>query len=142
MVIHAFDKKVCRTMSEAMIAALIPVAKEYGLLVERAGGSYTETEFTAKVRFAVTTTLDGTTKEQADFNLVCGMWHCKPEDYKRKLKINGQEWELIGFDPKRPKYAIKVRHAVDGRMMNFCESVLKKNGILAPWDKDPVDAAI
>lgn len=124
--IKQFDKATCRLIGQEVEAALAAVAAKHGLVATYAGGSFTGAEFTAKARFSLAQSNPAAADaERAEFAQYCEFFGLKPEHYGKTVSTPKGELTLIGFELKRSKFPIKVRHA-NGEVKLYTAEVTKR----------------
>jgi hypothetical protein len=76
--------------------------------------------------------LGGVDRERFEFEQYASMFGFTAQHYKTrftalvKVSEGPTEYELIGFNPSKPKYCILARHVGTGKVVNFAESVRTK----------------
>ena len=101
--ITKFDSATCKLLAREIADAIAAVAARHGLTAEPAGGTYSDIEYTAKVKFKVTDDGAVAAKLKEDFDQYCGWYGLAPDDYGRVFQHGGQDYMLTGFLPNRAK---------------------------------------
>jgi hypothetical protein len=103
------DKAALTKFQNEAVKALEALAKEHGVTVRSAGGTIKST-IVADLKFQFTID-DAETKDavqKSEFEGYCDLYGLLPSDYRAKFTANGKTYTLIGFNPSRPKYCIRV----------------------------------
>lgn len=122
--ITKFDRALCRQLGEEVAQAVAEIAERYGLTAQYAGGTFGETEFTAKVKLIVTDPEIIERKQQSDFATWCGFFGLKPEEYGLEFTNRGERYKLIGIIPSRSKMPIKVIRLSDNSERVFGTGII------------------
>ena len=121
--ITKMSRATCRTLQDEMMKALEPVAAKYGLTVNYDGARFSDTQVTAKVKWAVVTeaiSKDGTSKAiPADFANAALSIGLKPEHYGATFKSGRTEYRITGIKLSRYKYPVSAERVKDGRGFKF-----------------------
>jgi len=123
--ITKLDKKSCKAIQQPIEDAVNAALEPFGLKAVIGGGSYNETELKTKLTISVTDTDVLEAQERADFALYSRSYNVTPEDYGTVFQYQGKDYAIIGFNPRSPKYGVKVRRLHDGQVMKFTESALR-----------------
>ena len=126
--VERFDSAICRELADEALAAIQAVAERRGLIVEKSGGRYGDDEFVAKFTFRVRAA-DGAPKSFAADAAAIGL----PEDcYGKTFRAHtGEEFKIVGVDPRRRKYPVSTVRVKDGKAFKFtAESVRAALGTL------------
>jgi len=125
LVITQFDKATCRTLGLEIEAALAAVAAKHGLKATYGGGSFDPSQFTCKIRLELATdNPNAETAERAKFTQLCDLFNLKADDYGAVIRSHRHgDLTIVGFEPSRPKFPIKVRKA-DGTLSVFSRDIL------------------
>jgi len=103
-------------------AALQPICDAYGVEVELRGGIIDRpVAYTMKVHF----TKADPAAERTAFERWCRSFGVMPEQYGHRFTNGGVEFELIGFEPGRPKFTLKGRRVQDGKVLLFTRASAK-----------------
>lgn len=105
--------------------AVAKIAAEHGLAVHFGNCSFNDIEATFKVAFKVNDPAQNEAVEREKFRMGCvifGHLQLQPSDYGAFLgNHQGEDVFLVGFNLKRPKYALMGRTAT-GKVVNFTEA--------------------
>lgn len=120
--ITSFDRETLRQLQAQMLAALQNVCEPLGVQVKTAGGSFSEFEFTAKFKVAVTSTAAKESKaseHEATWNAYAPLYGLKPEWFGREFVSGQAKYKIVGFMPRRSKFPVLAQRVGDGKAMLF-----------------------
>ncbi len=126
MTIEKITPAFCKKVRPELDAALVGVAKKYGLTITAGNGSYDDTSVTFKVQLV----LDGVDKGKEEFDRVAFLFDLKPEDYGREITSRGRKYKLVGLKPNRPKYPVIGER--DGKRYKLTDAPIK---FLKNWEQ-------
>ena len=131
--ITTMDKAAAKLLHEEADAALKAVAAKHGVLFAQQRSTYfaDSGEFNYKASFKLAT-IGGVDREQAEFERNAHLFGVSPDKYKTRFTTRDGEFELIGFDPGRPRFPVRARHVSSGKVMLYTTDVLKKINPPAP----------
>lgn len=93
--------------------AMSPLAEKYGLKIKSGKITYGELDFTMKFDALISNSeVDG---ERAKFEQFCSQYGFTAEDYKGTFTLGNKTFELVGFNPSRPKNDCTIRCITDGK---------------------------
>lgn len=126
MKIDRFNRANARTLSEAVIEAVQPVAEKFGVQIKQGNGSFTPTDYKIKLICAVQST-DGTyeTPERTDFKQFAPIYGVTASDIDMEFKWNGEKYKLIGIKPRSKKFPFIGQRVEDGRKFKFGADIVK-----------------
>ena len=125
-----FSKAVCKDISGDVVTIIQDFLNENGygnITVDSAGGSYSELEWTAKMRFSITKS-DGTTPSQSEWNKYAELFRLKAEWLGRQF-LNGQQgtYTIVGLNTKARSFNVMAKRDSDGKEYRFrTETIIKK----------------
>jgi hypothetical protein len=119
-----FNKITCQALAREIEAALQAIATKHGLTVNSAGGTFSDVEYTSKMKFRVADAGAVESAERTDFSVNCSFFGLTADHYGRQFTHKGETYKLIGFT-SRAKFCVKTRSVVGGRTMLFSEQILK-----------------
>lgn len=112
--IKNFDKPTLKQLSEDMVAALAPLMEKYGLEASGRGCTFSAVAATMKIEVRLPETSEAA---RDTFNSYCAMYDLKPEHFQKDIVVQGKNYKILGFEPSRPKFPIKVRDLKTGKVM-------------------------
>jgi hypothetical protein len=110
--IKEFDKATVETFSKELVAFLEPFARERGLTVKSTGGKFDAGTFTKRLLFTVKD------PGRVNFEKYAHRFKLSPEDFGRVVKIDDEEYRLVGITTGS-KYAIDAERVSDGKAMAY-----------------------
>ena len=128
--ITKIDRNTANEISKATEAALKEVAERFGITVTIKGGKFDPAngKFLPKVEFCVEGAADN--EWNTNINLLRSNWTNHkwlfPGDYKRVIKMNGKEYELVGINIRAPKFPIEAKCLTDGKSYRLTEPAVRK----------------
>lgn len=133
------DKSACKTVAAAALQRLEQVAEELGMTVKAAGGArYSPETGTIELKIAFTCKeIGGVEQEQVAFERLCPQYGLKPSHYKAKFTVRGETFELVGFSPRRSKFALISRAVGSGRVTNYAIDALRLIDMEAYYHCEP-----
>jgi hypothetical protein len=114
-------KQVIKMIRPEINAALQDVANKYGLEIKCGSGSYGDGHFTLKLE-ASSKGEDGNviTKEAKAYTRLCQLYGCEPQWLDQKFtSYTGEEYTLIGLNPKAQKFTMLGKRTSDGKVFKF-----------------------
>ena len=106
-----------RLLSAQVLAACQEIAKEHGLTATDDGGRYSGSAATCRIRFAVPE--QAALIAQSDAALIgakFGIGH--------KFRASGREFQVTGFNLRRPKYPVSAVATGTGKEYKFAVSAV------------------
>lgn len=128
-VVQRFDRPTCRVVGRAIEKALEAVEQELGVRIKREGGSYSDTEFTTKLRISV----GDTDIAKRDWDLHCRAFGLKPEQFGTTFTSRGTTFTVCGIKPRASRFPVTAVNA-NGTRYKFPAS---KIGGVAPAPRRP-----
>jgi hypothetical protein len=124
--IKSFNKPICHTLGLEIEAAVAAIAAKHGLKARYGGGAFDDAKFTCRLHLELSADNPNIEAvEQAQFNKWCDLYDLTPTDYGAKIKSSRfGELTLVGFEPSRPKFPIKVRKP-DGSLSVFTKDLVR-----------------
>jgi len=116
-----FDKKRVAALRDDMKTALAEVGSKHG--VEFAFGNINASllDFTTKLTCKVA----GEDAERAEFERFAAVYGFRHSDFKRKVRINNEDFEFIGFNPSKPKNDCNIKSLLTGEVYMLNSTRLK-----------------
>lgn len=105
--IQKFDRPTCRVVGQAIEKALEAVEQELGVRIKREGGTYSNTEFTTKIRISV----GDTDIAKKDWDLHCHAFGLKPEQFGTTFVSRGTTFTVCGIKPRATRFPILAVNA-------------------------------
>ena len=112
----------CASLQKQMLQACQNVVDEYGLIIADGGlldmNSRTGFDFEVRVRIPLP---DGSIFEpdKAMFEIMAESYGLQPNDFGRVFTTGRETFRIVGIEPRRPKYPIKVERLPDRRGFKF-----------------------
>lgn len=115
--ISSFNQQNLRELVAAAHEALAPVAKQFGLTLEKKSGSFATEEFTFKAIFKTPAAEKiAETKTLRFIGTVAGL----PKDIIGKTFTAGKrDYKVLELKPNRPSYPVVASRVPDGRRFKF-----------------------
>ena len=123
--IEEFNRQNCRTVDNAIEAALKQVEDQFGISIKIGGGRFSTNEFTTKI---TVTTGDGSDAARAKWNAYAFRFGLNDSDFGKTFTSNGEQFTITGLNPRRKKYPVS---AVNSRGTSYkfgAESVKRHLG--------------
>lgn len=118
MKITKFDRATAKTFGPLIAPALEAFAKEHGLTVVSAGGTFDgKLKYIARLEFQVSDPAIREATERADWSQFCSAVGLKPEDYGREFSHNGHTYKAVAFKLGTDRPLVACRD--DGQMVAF-----------------------
>lgn len=121
--ITKFDREICESLAVECVAELQAVAAKYGLSVSRAGGKFSDAEYTTHLKFAITDVDARETAERKVWNTNCDVFGLEPRDYGTEFTSQGKTYKAVGFT-NSGKFPVAARNVATGQAMRFSEMVI------------------
>ena len=118
--ITRFDRATCRRLGHETAEALQTLAKQYGITVRYAGGTFSDGNCKLKVEY-VAQDADGhaQTPEREAWGRCCIAYELRPDDLGREFRdYNGNRFVIVGCTPGSPRYPILAQRT-DGKRFKF-----------------------
>jgi len=129
--ITQFDRPNCRLARAAAKRALAVLEDELGVSVDLGHGSFSQDEFTVKLRLVVT---GGEDVAQRDWNQYCRSFGLKPEQFGTTFESRGTTFTVCGIKPLATRFPVIAINA-NGTKYKFPANMLP--GGLAPPPRRP-----
>ena len=114
-----FDRLGCRALPDEVVEVLTALGRKHGLEFERHGSRFDVQTVEVKGVFKTTVTASGMDAAQERWNQMCSAYGLLPRHYMAKFAHRGEEYMAVGFEPSRPKYALRARRVLDGKEILF-----------------------
>ena len=126
--ITKFDRATIKHggIPEKALAALQAVAKEYGLTVDYAGGSFDDLTYTLKAKFKVNDPAAEQIKRKAEFVSYCALFGMKPEHFGGTFISKGEAYRVTGLEIGRSKYPVRACRVSDAKVLLFSTDIVPK----------------
>ena len=105
-----FTNAQFKAFRESVTEALKAVEKEFDVEIDFGGYRYSTNDFTSKMT-VYKKSADGKDREQLDFEKYCTAFGLNADDYNGKVHYQGETWQIVGFNPRAPKYPLKIRNS-------------------------------
>ena len=113
-VVRGFDKNNAATISTLAREAVEKALAKYGINVTYGGGGYKELEFNLKFKLSVESA-DGVTQSAKDYRAYQGIYDLPEAMLGATIRIQGEDFTVDGFLPKKRKNNIQVSRVSDGK---------------------------
>lgn len=121
------DTRTANIVHQDIVQTLKEVEERYGIKIMQHGGTInSDTEVVLKLLIRVTDEDSVRQQERKEFNLYCHLYDLQPEDYLKRIVLNGKEMEIMGFAAKRSKYPYKFRDPKTGKVTLYTETVVSR----------------
>lgn len=117
-----FTKKQFDDFRQDVKEALQGVGEKYELNLDIGSIRYGSYDFTLKITATKSGSVDG---EKEKFMELCSLYGFSPEDYCAEFDLEGKTYRLIGFDPKKRKYACKLYSLLEDKQVSGTVSMVK-----------------
>jgi len=97
---------------------------QYDVKIDLGSITFQKSQFTSRLTVK-SNTVDGVDSEAYDFERHMRFYDFKKSDYKRKLRLDGDVFEFIGFNPKSPKNSCSIRSTTSGRSYSCTANTVK-----------------
>lgn len=126
MKIDRFTRANLKTLDEAIVEAVQPVAEKFGIQIKRGSGTFTPTDYKVKLICAVQN-LDGTyeTPERTDFKQLAPIYGLTADDIDMTFKWNEEKYNLIGIRARSRKFPFIGKRIRDGKRFKFGVDAIK-----------------
>lgn len=115
------DRALANKINDAALQALQAVADEFGVKLDRKGGSYSSTSLITKFEFAD----EGA--DQAEFDALCHVVGLTPEHFGKEFVSQGKRFVVTGINLRARKYPVTADCISDGKSYKFtADSVQRK----------------
>lgn len=122
--ITQFTPAVLKALRPEIDAALKAVADKYGVTFHAGNGLYSGVEASFKLEMKVADTTAVEAEERRTFEKHCRIVGLEPEDFGKRFRASNYWYTVIGFDPGRPKFCIKVRDEKTGKTVGMTDLVV------------------
>ena len=110
MQIKQMDRTTVKLLSDAINAALQPLAVQYGVNIKRGSASFTDQNFTLKVEVAVIGAGGvAVSKEVTDFKRYAEFQGMKADDFGKTVSISGKLYTIAGYLVRSTRNPILVK---------------------------------
>jgi len=128
--ITEFDGPLAKALREQANALLQPLAQQHGLTILEQGARYTPTTLTLTIQLIVSTTPNGRSGEQAEFEKYCVIAGLRPDQFGAQFTYAGETYQIVGIAPKRPKRPIIAARTKDGKRFVFTEETVHRSKVV------------
>ena len=119
-----FTKSKCNEISQISIDALTQALEQFGVSIERAGGSYEPQQFTMKIRLSCAND-NGETQAQTDYKTYAKLFDLPIDMLGSTFNYNGKFFTVTGLLPNRRKNDIQIENAKGKTYVAPHESVVR-----------------
>jgi hypothetical protein len=129
MTIKEFNRTNVRTLNEEVAAALEPIAKKHGLVLDRKGKTFYRDRMPAMFQFIVRVedadgnVLGAKAQEFKDGARLVGL---DPSDLGKEFVSRGSRYRITGLNLRARKYPVLAENLSNGKTYKFAESVVKR----------------
>ena len=113
-VVRGFDKDNAGTISTLAREAVEKALAKYGINVSYGGGRFKELEFNLKFKLSVESS-DGVTQPAKDYRTYQSMYDLPEDMLGATIRIQGEDFTVDGFLPKKRKNNIQITRVSDGK---------------------------
>ena len=118
--ITRFDYSTARVFRERLSAAVKAIGAEFGLDISLGNARFETGEFSAGM------TATAKSAKAADFARMAAHYGFVPTDLGRRTLFRGRYYEITGFNPGAPKYAVSVKRLPDGKVFRMPVELVKR----------------
>ena len=97
-----FTKEEFKQVRSEIESELAAFCEKYGLEIEVGRINYSETDFTASVKFKKEM-IDGKSHQEHSFRQLCFSYGFEINDYRREVSLKGKTFRFVGFNPRARK---------------------------------------
>lgn len=123
-----FTKGSFENLRKDIKEALKGVEEKYGLTFETGAINYTMLDFTLKLQ--ATKTDIGVDAKEEKFKMYCRKYGFSDDQYKMQVIHNERSFELIGFNPTKPKNRCNLYCPADGKIYTATADFVKAFGMI------------
>ena len=126
----AISRTDARVVTDEVIKAITPILEAHGLKMGSHRSNYGDRyafRFDASTVVLGEDGFDYGTKEAQDWLFYGSLKDFEsPKDVLGKVVVmRGEQWEFMGYAPRSPKYPLRFKKVVDGRVYKFTDSALR-----------------
>lgn len=123
--IKSFTQSDCKDLRVAVLEAIKPLEEKYGVAVETAGGTFSPTDYTMKLRFMVRTPNGEAVRPEAEaFKQRAEFYGLKKSDLGRKFRDGDWHYTIEGLALRRSRYPILCLRS-DGKRFKYPVDMVK-----------------
>lgn len=104
--------------------ALKVIGEKYQVDITTGKIKYSEFEFSMELK--VIKQEEGLDGKQKEFESMCHLFGFKPEHYKAKFTLQGEQFELVGFNPGSPKNNCSIQSVISGKGYKCSDEAVKR----------------
>lgn len=108
-----FNKKNFDALRRDIEEALWPVSEKYGLKFKTGKINYSNLD--CQIKLEATSEIEGVNVEQEKFNTHCRNYGFTPEQYRMNILYKGTRYQLVGFNPTKPKNRCNILNLDNGK---------------------------
>jgi len=123
MTIEKFDRDILKLLRTDIDKALLEVGNKYGINLKMGNISFTEEEFSGKVKAAVANKKEQ--NEEEKFKNTCRLVGLTAEDFGMVFVLNGKTYVVCAIDLNKRKYPLIAMCKNDSKRYKFPVSYYK-----------------
>ena len=110
------DNKKMQDMRVDIDKAFAEISKKHEVNLVVGNGSYTDNIFSFKVKGAVISTDENSVTEESEkFKWYANDYGLEPEDLYKVVRIDGEDYKIVGLNTRRSKYPLSMMKVRDGK---------------------------
>lgn len=109
-----FNKQSFESLRRDIEEALWPVAEKYELKIK--AGKITYSEMECQIKLEAVRQIEGVDNEKERFETLCRLYGFTPEQYKMNILYKGERYQLVGFNPTKPKNRCNILNLDSGKV--------------------------
>lgn len=123
-----FNRSSFENLRKDIKEALRGVEEKYGLTFDLGTVNYTMVDFTLKLQG---TKIDiGVDAKREKFNMYCRRYGFSDDQYQMEVVQNGKRFQLVGFNPTKPKNRCNLYCPEDGKIYTAPIDFVKFYGVM------------
>lgn len=119
-----FNGKEFENFRNDVSKALEEVAKKYQVEISTGKIKYSDFDFSMELKAVKQE--DGLDGKQKEFEQHCFIFGFKPEHYKAEFTLQGDKFQLIGFNPRSPKNSCSIQSVTSGKQYKCSDETVKR----------------
>lgn len=120
--ITKFGRLEHRLLSQAIVDALKDVGDKFGVDLSCSGGTIGDSDGIVKLAVKIRDVGNGKSGAQAKWDRFAPMYGLQKEWFGETVILRGVAYEIVGFEPSRPKYAVQIKRIYDGKIFGTTTS--------------------
>jgi hypothetical protein len=121
------SRELLRRLRPEIESALAGIGEKHGITLNLGNASFTDYDFTFKLKGAVTNTGDGRPAAAAEWDLYRSRFGLQAVEFGTSFTTRSGDYTVVGIAPKSRKYPVIGASTIDGRKRKFVpEAVLPR----------------